>query len=461
MATWISISLIATLIKLTNGQNCTKGTSILKGAQITCTNVTADFFQTSKLILHRSHWLTCENCDISFIDEDTFNVDKRNNISYLFLYQNNVKVLKNFAFGTFPLLKVLSLRDNILDNLYIKCFFGIKRLTQLDLSNNLLGVLPNNIFQELENLDLLNLDHNEISAIEHDAFLGLINLKHLYINYNNLEELTENLFQHLVSLKILYIQNNKLLKIHPLAFVNLRQLNYLYLNNNSISYLVQYNFKPLASLIDLQMRNNNLEEIQTSSFNGLKNIKYLHLGRNKISRVKPYGFIGLNSLQHLELIGNEFEYFSMDYFKNMESLSVLWLQNNRIDNFSVSYNSDVQSSLSVLGLSNNNLTFLNYKLLYNKIPHLTELFIYGNRWNCQFVVDMYTFFYNRSVLLCASYNCSMDDTEVLIEEACKNYYLNVTETVDYGEDFVLDCTNLLQYNLYILLLAFALALYQR
>lgn len=458
MAKWIDLAIFFVLLMKTFGEECSKGISSLKGEKITCRNVTSEFFESQKLNVGRAHWLACESCDISVIKENTFNFNHRNSISYLVLYQNNIRELMDYAFNKFLILKRLSLRDNILEVLHEKCFYGLKRLIQLDLSNNLITDLPNNLFQELENLDLLNLSHNEVNSINEKIFSGLINLKYLYLNYNNIVELPEYVFRNLENLKILYIQNNRIMRIHSQAFTNLGNLNYLYLNNNSISYLEQYNFKPLSSLIDLQMRNNNLVEIQTSSFNGLKSIRYLHLGENKIKTVAAYGFIGLNSLQCLELIGNKFEYFSLDFFKDMDNLQVLWLDNNQISNFSISYKAEMQSSLSVISLKNNSLSFLNYKLLYNKIPNLKELHINGNLWRCEFLVNMYNFFYNQSVILCASTNCSTEETEALLESACKSYVLNVTETVDFGDDFLTDKVNCLCYNYYFIFLTLCLCL---
>lgn len=452
MERWIFKALIVlTACSLTN-ENCTKGRSIFKGEQTTCANITASFFRNTPVLLGRSHWLACENCDINSIDEHTFNTSRRNNINYLVWSQNNLRVIRNLAFAKFPLLKVLSLRDNVIETLYEKCFHGIKRLTQLDLSNNLISVITDKLFGELENLDLLNLNHNEIYVIGQQGFFGLSNLKYLYLNHNNLDKLTENMFKYLISLKILYLENNRLHYLHPLAFVNLTKLNYLYMNNNSINHLEEYNFKQLTDLIDLQMRYNELEDIPTSSFNGLKNIKRLHLGRNRISKVSTYGFVGLESLERLELIGNKLDHFSFEYIKDMQRLSDLWLDNNQIINLNISYKAEVHISLQVLGLSDNRLNFLNYKLLYNKMPNLKELFISGNPWSCPFFVNMYNFFQNSTVLLCANSNCTAEDTEDLIDNACKDYYLNITEAVDFGDDFVRDSTALLRIDLYVFIL---------
>lgn len=458
MAKWLKTAFVLVLLMEALGEDCSRGTSLLKGEQITCRNVTAEFFENSRVVLGRAHWLACEVCDISVIQEKTFGFNRRNNISYLVLYQNNIKELMNSAFARFPILKLLSLRDNVLEILHEKCFQGLKRLIQLDLSNNLISDLPNGVFNELENLDLLNLNHNEINSLSQKVFSGLVSLKYLYLNYNNLAVLPEHVFSELENLKILYLQNNRIQKIYPQAFANLGNLNYLYLNNNSIAHLEQYNFRPLHNLIDLQMRNNNLVEIQTSSFNGLKSVRYLHLGENRIGTVAPYGFIGLNSLQRLELIGNRFEYFTLDFFKDMESLQMLWLDDNRISNFSMGYKAEVQRSLSVISLKNNSLSFLNYKLLYNKVPNLKELYIGGNVWTCEFLVNMYNFFYNQSVILCASSNCSSEETEALLESACKSYVLNVTEAVDFGDDFLTDRVNCLRYNYCVIFVTLCLCL---
>ncbi|KAJ8970797.1 hypothetical protein NQ317_015873 [Molorchus minor] len=325
----IWIFLVATLYTLkaaTNlqiAEHCGFHQSILKGRQLTCTNITQEYFQKLNVHLNQTHWLRCDNCNLTVLSETLFNMPPRNNISVLDLSNSRAQIVRKFAFGKFPLLKYLSVRNNSIESIDVMAFSGIKKLIQLDLSINNIRVLTNNMFSELENLDILSLNKNQIFHTQPEAFA------------------------------------------------------------------VQYNFKPLTNLLDLQIRFNNLREIQTSSFNGLKNIKSLHLGDNHIHFVSPYG--------------------------HMTNLKFLWLRDNDINNFTLDYKYEVQNSLVVLDLSNNNLTRFNFESLYDNIPNIKEIF-----------------------LVCISDNCSFNATRNYMENICKNWVGTEVTFEDTSTDFTVD-----------------------
>lgn len=461
MARWLPPMVLVVLIQTTNLESddaCQTHLSILKWPQITCTNVDSNYFQDFSRPLNRTHWIKCVNCSLINIDERTFDF-RKNNVSFLELQNSKIRSIKKFAFSKFFLLKLLNLRGNEIDYLEQKCFAGLKRLLQLDLSSNFLRILTNNIFSDLGNLDVLNLNMNLIFYVQPYAFAGLVNLKYLYLNNNDLKKLEERMFRHLNNLKILYLEHNSIMEIHQNAFFNMRSLNYLYLNNNSISFLVQYNFKPLTSLIDLQIRSNKLMEIQVSSFNGLKNLRYLYLGDNNISAVKPYGFIGLDSLEVLDLVQNNFNSINFDYFDKLESLYILWLNENTIQNFSIDPKSEVQNSLAVLDLSFNNIVEYDYKLLYSKIPNIKEILLANNSFSCDFFKNMYNFFQERNVSVCISLSCSFNDTGLFVDTICSEEYFITTDNIYNSTDFSTDCSPLVASSLVYLGTALLLVLF--
>lgn len=443
MAKWfLLILIVSTLGELTNFEP-TEGTcqfhrSPLKGLQLTCINADSHFFQNFDYELNGTHWLRCNNCSLQFLNENTFDIPRKNNISFIDLSCSGIQVLKKFAFEKFLLLKMLVLRNNSIDTMDTMSFNGVKRLVQLDLSSNFLRILTNNVFSDLENLDVLNLNMNNIFYIQPEAFTNLINLKYLYLNHNSLKKLEPNIFKHLTNLKILYLEYNQIEEIHPNAFHNLKNLNLLYMNNNSINFLVQYNFKPLVSLLDLQMRNNHLTEIQTSTFNGMVNLRSLYLGRNFLSVVKPYGFVGLDNLEILDLMENEFEeviYF--EYFSSLKSLKHLYLQRNFINNLTLTFPYEVENSLTLLDLCSNNLTSFNYKIVDKNLPNIREIFVANNTWSCEFFKGMYYFLKNVNISLCVSVDCNLTKTERYLERICTN---NETIIEDYTDDVSTDFT---------------------
>ncbi|KAK5645299.1 hypothetical protein RI129_006599 [Pyrocoelia pectoralis] len=451
METWISLLIIIITVfhpskNLQSNYGCSYEILLTNDRQIICTNITSSFFQYFNINVNRYHWLTCKSCNLSTITTETFHFPK-NSITYLFLIDNQITSIGNNSFSKLPFLKVLNLRNNLIRTIKSDTFTGIPKLLQLDLSRNHIERLDMDIFRDLENLDILNLNQNQIRFIHRDAFTNLKNLKYLYVNRNYIATLSDNIFENLENLKILYLENNEISEISPFAFNGLHNLNYLYLNNNTITALTQYNFKPLRNLIDLQLRFNNLSIIDTSTFNGMKSIKFLYLGNNDLESIKSYGLIGLDSVEVIDFIGNKFQYFSLSTLKNMQNLSVLWLENNNINNFTIDSDTDVQRSLKVINLVENKLSHLKYKLLYKKVPQLEELWLGGNNWTCDFIIEIYDYFSNKNVSVCTANNCTGEAFKQFIDDICFEPYINETE-LNY--DFASDCTNSICVNYFIL-----------
>nr|CAH7724362.1 unnamed protein product [Callosobruchus chinensis] len=445
MAKWILLILSVSLLEVQTNfepeENYCVFNTTTKGLELNCTHANIHYFQNFRTPFNKTYKISCDDCFLNVLDEYSFNVPRRNNVSVLNLHSARIRVLKKFAFKKFYMLKVLNLRNNSINVLDPLCFHGAKRLIQLDLSNNEMQILTNNLFLDLENLDLLNLNFNQIYHIQPEAFAGLANLKYLYLSDNELTRLEENVFRHLIRLKILHLERNQIVEIHQNAFANLRSLNFLYMNNNSITYLVQYNFKPLTSLLDLQLMYNNLTEIQTSTFNGMKSLKALHLAVNKISLIRRYGFVGLDTLELLDLSYNELKtiwYF--DYFSNLENLRYLFLRKNYLSEFLLNLKYEIQSSLSVLDISHNNLDSFNLNLFYS-FSKLGEVFVENNPWECDFFTSLLSYFDARNVSVCCSSDCNRNSTEQYAEEICYKPLITENESDDdTAADFALECS---------------------
>lgn len=454
MEIWVTLTFIISTFEATLhlhiDEYCKLHSSILPEKQLRCTDVDLNYFLEFNIILNRTHWLKCENCTLNVLNETIFNIPLMTNISFLELPHCRICALRKFAFSKCPVLKYLNLRNNSINIMDAMSFRGIKKLVYLDLSYNFIENLTNNLFFELGELDVLNLNNNHIHLIQTEAFAGLVHLKYLYLNHNFLYKLAKNMFKHLTSLKILYLENNKIGEIDSNAFISLNNLNFLYINNNCISTLVQYNFRGLINLLDLQLRSNKLGEIQTSSFNGLMKIKSLYLGDNKISFVQPYGFIGLETLELLELVENKFVFVNFcDYFSHMVNLKYLWLRKNYINNFTLPYKYKIHNSLINLDISDNNLSSLNYQLLYNYMPNIKEIFVTNNSWQCDFFIYMYNFLEEKNVSVCTGDNCDSNFTKIYINDIC---YVSQSTDLDGTTDFSLDCTSVVHSNVLILII---------
>ncbi|XP_063931396.1 leucine-rich repeat-containing protein 15-like [Zophobas morio] len=433
MGKWVFAMTSIIIFKLTLNYDvsrwCKKRTNMQGGEELLCHNASYLLFKNPNLLHNKINTLACENCSLDTLDGTTFNVSK-NSIHFLSLTSSKLRTIKEYAFSKFKSLRVLNLRNNSITDLDPKSFTNLKRIAQVDLSHNNVRILINNMFEELPNLNLLNLNFNTIYYLQPDAFKGLSNLRHLSLNNNQIEKLDGFIFKHLPNLLLLYLENNNILEIDSFAFANLGSLNSLYLNNNQIRFLTQYNFKPLTNLADLQLRGNSLTEIQISAFNGLTRLKHLYLGNNRLRTVKRYGFIGLDSLRNLELMDNDFELFDLSYVESLKNLNMLWLQQNRISNLSIDFKQDPLDSLNSLGLSDNNFTVVNFKLLYEKIPNIKDIFIYNNTWKCELLVNMFEFFQEKNVSVCASVDCNVNKTRQLVEESCVSEEYEDKEDID-------------------------------
>ncbi|ESO94955.1 hypothetical protein LOTGIDRAFT_160709 [Lottia gigantea] len=110
------------------------------------------------------------------------------NLKTLDLSGNDVSVIIETFFDTFPNVTHLRLADCFLDNDFIlthgrRLFQPLKKLEQLDLSRNNLIKLPKDIFKSLNQLKIINLAFNKLFS--HPDYLNTPNLHILYLNFNN------------------------------------------------------------------------------------------------------------------------------------------------------------------------------------------------------------------------------------------------------------------------------------
>ncbi len=108
------------------------------------------------------------------------------NLELLFLNNNNLAMLPDYAFIACPQLQALYLQDNMLSELRPTCFRKLSRMRLLYLQNNLISKLPTETFCDLSSLHLLYLRNNMLAELEKGWSNGLNNLQHLDLINNNL-----------------------------------------------------------------------------------------------------------------------------------------------------------------------------------------------------------------------------------------------------------------------------------
>lgn len=202
--------------------------------------------------------------------------DGLDQLTYLKLYKNLIKVIPRGAFSNLTQLFKLDLKDNSIENIE-HGLFANSSITSIDLSNNKLTNIQVDMLV-LPSLKKLIITNNDISLLVPNCFHE--NLEYLNLDHNNLVDLDEGVLQPLKKLKELILSNNKL-------------------NGIAISF-------PLENLEKLDLSHNQIQGIKDGSFSEFFELKYLFLGHNRISYLSPKVFPEGSNIQVLHLHQNAF-----------------------------------------------------------------------------------------------------------------------------------------------------------
>lgn len=114
---------------------------------------------------------------------------------------------------------------------------------------------------------------------------------------------------------------------------------------------------------------------------------------NKVRVIAGQTFFGLTHLVRLQLDNNHIEFIHPDAFRGMTSLRLLNLEGNHLQKLHPSTFSTFSllnhfpvSTVKHLYLADNYLTSLPREVLRD-MPHLENLFLYGNPWTCDCRLD--------------------------------------------------------------------------
>lgn len=190
-----------------------------------------------------------------------------------------------------------------------------------------------------------------ISTIEEEFLSNLDKLEYLDLQGNRLNSLKIASLKSFNTLHTINLSSNYIKSISLIAAENFKNLKYLSLHNNQISQIDLSPIKHNINLNRLVISENYIENIDTSP---LKNLKYLLT---------------------LDFSSNNLDHLDIDL--NNPRLSVLLLNDNKLKkiNFGISYLPD----LSLLILSNNELTTFDTDILLKNSPNLRKLFLCGNK----------------------------------------------------------------------------------
>ncbi|XP_053123627.1 toll-like receptor 13 [Hemicordylus capensis] len=292
------------------------------------------------------------------------------NLSSLILMGNGIDVLQ--------LLNISDLRPHKLDYSGLRLNYSSQLIKvcqylrkdnsslHLHLKNNGLRNLTNNIFSECPPIQLLDLSRNHLKTVgcvqEWFNVTEYNQLKTLFVEHNLLNRLRSCDGSHaLKELRTISFRYNRILSVSRSAFRYAPYLDTLHLNINSIAYLDKLALSGLKQLRELRLDNNLLTDLYSLSFADLFNLETLNLRNNHISVLFFGTFQNLMKLRILDLGGNNIKRLTRVSFVGLRNLSNLYLDGNHIQNIKQCYFQPVQSTLKVLDLMGNRISYISRK----------------------------------------------------------------------------------------------------
>ena len=269
-------------------------------------------------------------------------------------------------------LRTLELWDNQLTG-PIPDLSRLTELTFLDLhSNQLSGNIPS--MSGLTNLEEVRLNDNQLSGPIPDLS-GLTSLERLYLERNQLTGEIPASLDSLTSLVNLYLHQNKLTGEIPASLGNFADITQLFLWGNQLTGEIPASLGNLTTLRQLGLSRNQLTGQIPASLGDLTEMLYLYLNDNQLSGPIP-DLSRLTNLLELYLWGNRLSGEIPDWLGNLSNLQYLVISQNQ-------FSGEIPDSLR--NLSNLYYLHLNNNELDGTIPDLSrltnlqQLYLYNNQ----------------------------------------------------------------------------------
>ena len=354
------------------------------------------------------NWTKNTNWGSSLPLADWYNVntDADGRVTYLALWDNNLRGTLPAELGNLDQLTELPLQDNYLTG----SIPDLGRLTNLTLlrmwNNQLTGKIPASLsnLTKLRYLELwenqltgpipdlrshtglvfLDLHGNQLSG-KIPSMSGLDQLVDLHLNDNLLSGPIPDL-SGLTSLQRLYLERNQLTGEIPPSLDSLTSLVNLYLHENKLTGEIPPSLGNFADLTQLFLWDNQLTGEIPASLGNLSTLRQLSLSRNQLTGKIPASLGNLTELLYLYLNDNQLEGPIPD-LRRLTNLLELYLWGNRLSGPIPAWVGNL-TSLQRLYLNQNqlsgpipdlgNLTSLQYLILYQnqlsgEIPDLSGL----------------------------------------------------------------------------------------
>ena len=301
--------------------------------------------------------------------------EKYKDIESLDISKTGLTQIPEFCFKDCRKLNVLSLASNTITKLPMRVFEGLHQLKTLSLNNNKLlydgKIVDPQIFKPLMNLERLHIVKNAYTSLNSSDIFYLQNilndtlqsLKYLYLdglpyavfgpNFRNFRNLTTIDFSGNKS-------NCSIISLTNVSFINVPYVRRLDLSSCKLSSVDAGTFQPLRELRFL-----NLSYNMALGFGNLRNVSYgLQFTRiNVLDYSKVYKTFGLTT---------QVNRCDIKFLQNT-TLKEIRLNGNRISSFETNALTLAPSTLEVVFIEDNSLSFGPYALQVGCIENLKRL----------------------------------------------------------------------------------------
>lgn len=284
----------------------------------------------------------------------------KSDVNWLILSDNRIKKIAS-EIRNLKNLTRLALNDNRIEEIDGNIGECIG-LSWMDLTRNKLKDLPPEI-GVLTRISGLGLSENEFEAIP-ECIYRLKNLRKFGFFSNKIRFVSPEI-RNLKNLVKLDLSNNKLESI-PSEFCTLTNLSWLNLSNNKLKRLPS-EINNLKKLEELGLGMNELEELPNMS--NLNSLRILPVFKNKLKKIHSSLF-SLKSIEKLDFSDNEITEFPYFALYNA-SLRYLNMRNNRIDQIFSTEIVDTLSTITMIDISENKLSYIPFKFFKSFGPHTT------------------------------------------------------------------------------------------
>ena len=255
----------------------------------------------------------------------------------------------------------------------------LPKLRTVDLSNNQFSRVPTTLPQNITQLYFL---YNNLGTLGADSFNLYKSLVYVDLSYCSLNKIENHTFDGLNNLTVLYMQFNNLSdESFPVGFLtkNLK-LSIVGLRFNKMRHVL--NDLPM-SMQHLDYVGNNIKTIPSFAFRSLPNLQTIELWNGQVTTLEDNAFYGLGKLQILDMMSDKVSStITNETFNGLSGLQTLYLDENQISKIEPGAFSSF-GQITSLWLGGNNLTTLMPEVLNTKyIPHLSEIYLDFNPWNC-------------------------------------------------------------------------------